>query len=258
MLGRDDGSLDHEDVEAGLERRFVVGDHLLGGQGGGRHHPAGLDLGDALADQLGLEGLPVDLLHLARGRILRQLGDSGELVVGVGVAGEDALEVEHGQAAEPPDLDRRGRRDDSVHGGGQERQLEAVRAELPGDVDVVGVAGPPRGHDGDVVEAVSAPGLLAPANLNFHKRTLGSGADETAQPGPCARRWGPGSLAAWKPPFDDTAQRVAAGASTGSTRTSSSSRSTPAGSTRPAPSRWVDSAPQATAYRRHSLGAIPM
>src|SRR3712207_6857744 len=46
------------------------------------------------------------------------------------------------------------------HGGGQQRELEAVVAELPRDVDVVGVARAPGRHDRDVVEAVCAAGLL--------------------------------------------------------------------------------------------------
>ena len=58
--------------------------------------------------------------------------------------------------------------DDAVHRRGEQRQLEAVRAEGPGDVDVVGVARPPRGHDRDVVEPVGPPALLASTDLDFH------------------------------------------------------------------------------------------
>ena len=60
-------------------------------------------------------------------------------------------------------------RDDAVHRRGQHRQLELVGAELPGDVDVVGVARAPRGHDRDVVEAVGAAALLAASDLYFHR-----------------------------------------------------------------------------------------
>ena len=35
VLGGDDGALDHEDVQSGLERHLVVGTHLLGGERGG-------------------------------------------------------------------------------------------------------------------------------------------------------------------------------------------------------------------------------
>ena len=62
----------------------------------------------------------------------------------------------------------------------EQRQLEAVRAERPGDVDVVGVPRAPRGHDGDVVEAVGATGLLTAADLYFHGGTVWVEADGTA------------------------------------------------------------------------------
>src|SRR5436309_2539332 len=82
--------------------------------------------------------LAVDLLHLARGLLLGQARDPLELLVGVLVAREDALEVEHGEPAETADDPGRRGRDDAVHGRRQQRELELVRAELPGDVDVVG------------------------------------------------------------------------------------------------------------------------
>ena len=85
------------------------------------------------------------------------------------------------RTARPPSLPTmpaRRRRDDAVHRRRQQRQLEAVVAELPGDVDVVGVARAPRGHDRDVVEAVGAAGLLPAADLDLHQGILGSRADE--------------------------------------------------------------------------------
>ena len=64
------------------------------------------------------------------------------------------------------------RADDAVHRRGQQRQLEAVRAEGPGDVDVVGIARAPRRHDRDVVEPVGPPALLAASDLYFHSQLL--------------------------------------------------------------------------------------
>src|SRR5690606_41352640 len=55
------------------------------------------------------------------------------------VARPQALEVEHAEAAELADADRRGRRDDRVHGSGQERQLETGGVDLPGDRDLLRV-----------------------------------------------------------------------------------------------------------------------
>ena len=68
-----------------------------------------LDLADALADELGLDRLGVDLLHAAGGLLGGELGDLLEERLGVLVAGPEALEVEHADAAEPADLDRGGR-----------------------------------------------------------------------------------------------------------------------------------------------------
>ena len=66
-----------------------------------------------------------------------------ELGVRVLITGPDALEVEHGQATELADPPRGVRRDDAVHRRRQERQLEPVRAEHPGDVDVIRIARAP-------------------------------------------------------------------------------------------------------------------
>ena len=168
VLGRDHGALDDEHVEACFERDLVVVLHALRRERRGGEHAAVLDLLDAPGDQLGLDGLLVDLLHRARGRVVGQRGDAVELLVGVLVAGLDALEVEHGETAELAHGDGEAGVDHAVHGGGEARELERVLAELPGDVHVLGVAGPPAGHDGDVVEAVGPAALLAAADLYFH------------------------------------------------------------------------------------------
>ena len=70
-----------------------------------------------------------------------------------------------GMATFHPTLPRGARRADPVHRRGHHRQLELIGPELPGDIDVVGVAGAPRGHDRDVVEAVGLPTLLAAPDL---------------------------------------------------------------------------------------------
>ena len=168
VLGRDHGALDHEDVEARLERDLVEVGHALRGERAGCDDARFLDLLDPLGDQLGLDGLLVDLLHELRGAVGRRRGDPLELLVRVLVARPDALEVEDAQAAELAEADRRRGGDDAVHGRSEQRQLEAVGAEVPRDVDVVGVARPARGHDRDVVEPVGPPALLAPTDLDFH------------------------------------------------------------------------------------------
>ena len=206
VLAGDDGALDHEHVETRLERDLVVLEHALGRQRGRDDDLLVLDFLDPLRDQLGLDGLAVDLLHLARGLLLGEGGDPLELRLGVLVAGEDALEVEHGEAAEAAD-DRGGLgRDDAVHRRGEHRQLELVGAELPGDVDVVGVARAPRGDDRDVVEAVGPTSLLAASDLDLHQRILAVAADEKT-PRSRGRRGSAGRLrsgisAVWAKPVE--------------------------------------------------------
>ena len=178
MLARDHRALDHEDVEPGLERDLVVAGDALRRQGGGADHALRLDLADPLGDQLLLDRLAVDLLHLAGRLFLAERGDPLELLLSVLITREDALEVEHGEPPEAADRAGGGGRDDPVHRAGQQRQLEAVVAELPADVDVVRIARAAGGHDCDVVKPVCAPRLLATADLYFHCTILGLEADE--------------------------------------------------------------------------------
>ena len=178
VLGRDHRALDDQDVKPCLERDLVVVAHALGGQRRRDDDALGLDLLDPPADELGLERLAVDLLHLARGELRGEAGDALELLVRVLEARPDPFEVQDGEAAEPADDARGVGRDHAVHRRGQQRELEAVGPERPGDVDVVGIARAPGGHDGDVVEAVCTPRLLATADLYFHRAILGLEADE--------------------------------------------------------------------------------
>ena len=168
MLGRDDGSLDHEDVEAGFERHLVMGPHLLGRERRCGNDPLCLDLPDPLGDQLGLDRLLVDVLHLTGRDVAGEARDPLELRIGILVAAEDPFQVEDRQPAELADDTGRLGRDDAVERRRQQRQLEPVRPERPSDVYVVGVPRAPGRHDGDVIEAVCATALLASTDLNFH------------------------------------------------------------------------------------------
>src|SRR5438270_5656582 len=168
VLAGDDGSLDHEHVQPGLHRDLVIPEHALGRKGCRHHNLLFLDLADALGDQLGLDRLAIDLLHLTRRLLLRQRGDPFELLLGVLVAREDPLQVEHRQASEATDDGGGLRRYDAVHRRGQHRELELVGTELPRDVDVVRVPRAPRGNDRNVVEAVGSTPLLAASYLYLH------------------------------------------------------------------------------------------
>src|SRR4051812_23941306 len=137
-----------------------------------------LDLADALGHELRLDRLLVDLLHLPGRGLLGEGRNLLELRLGVLVAGPDALEVEHGEAAELPEDACSLRRDDSVHRGREQRKLEAVRPERPADVYVVRVTRAPGRHDRDVIEPVGTTTLFATSNLDLHwQGTLGSAAD---------------------------------------------------------------------------------
>src|ERR1035441_7572828 len=105
-------------------------------------------------------------------------GHRAVLLVGVLVAREDALAAEHREPAEAADDPRRLGRYHAIHGRREHRQLELVGPELPRDVDVVGVAGAPRGHDRYVVESIRATGLLATSDLDLHRHILAVAADE--------------------------------------------------------------------------------
>ncbi len=168
VLGGHDRALDDEHVELGLEdvagRRPSVRWGVTETQ---EVTPASLISRMRCADQLGLDRLLVDLLHPGRGLLDVELGDLVEQRVGVLVAGPEALEVEHADATEAPDLDGGGRADHAVHGRGHERELEAVGVDLPADVDVLGVPGPPARHDGDVVEPVGPTSRLPEPDLDL-------------------------------------------------------------------------------------------
>ena len=94
VLGGHDRALDHEDVELGLEHVLRVLLDALRRERRARGDAGVLDLADALADELGLDRLGVDLLHPARRLLGRQLGDLLEQRLGIFVARPEALEVE--------------------------------------------------------------------------------------------------------------------------------------------------------------------
>src|SRR4029079_5360771 len=117
VLGGDDRALDDQDVQAGVQADLVVLLDALRSERGGGDDAVGLDLLDALDDQLFLDRLLVDVLHLTRGLLLGQGRDAGQDVFGVLVAGPDALEVQDRETAELADDARAVGRYDAVHRG---------------------------------------------------------------------------------------------------------------------------------------------
>ena len=129
VLRGNDGALDDEDVELRVQRDLVVSLHALRRQRGGRDDAAIFDLTDALVDQVFFDRLEVDLLHPVRRLGVGERGDLFIDRVGILVTGPETFEVEHGQPAELPDLDRRLRGDGSVHRGGEQGQRSRVRRD---------------------------------------------------------------------------------------------------------------------------------
>ena len=114
---------------------------MAGGDGTGRHHPGLVDLGDPLGREVGVDGALVELVEPGQGLGLVEGGQVGQLLVGVGVAGPDALQVEHGQASELTEGGGHGRAGHRIHGRGQHRELEPVGVDLAREVDQVVIPG---------------------------------------------------------------------------------------------------------------------
>jgi len=135
-------ALDDEDVEAGLDCHLVVvADFLRASRSRETTAARRLDFLDPPADQLRLDRPPCR--SPASGASLRawapRRSPRGALRR-FSKAAPDALQVEHAEGRRAW-LVRAAvlGRDHAVHGGGEQGQVEAVRTEGPGDVDVVGV-----------------------------------------------------------------------------------------------------------------------
>jgi hypothetical protein len=164
--------LDHQHVEfTGVDGR----QHRIGARrsnAGAGHHAGVANLTDTLRHQLGLDRFGVDVLHSQRRLVVGQRGDFDQQWLRVVVARPDALEIQHCDTAKAADLNRRCGRHHPVHGTGHERKLESEGIDLPGDVDVFGIAGAARRYDRDVVEAVGPPPRLSQSDLDFsHRQT---------------------------------------------------------------------------------------
>src|SRR4051812_7770606 len=168
MLGGDDGALNYEYVEAGLYSGPVVALDPLRSEAGSGNNALVLYLLDAAEDELLLYGLHVDLLHHARGLLLRQARYLLEDRRGVLVARLDPLEVEDGETTQGTDDARRSGVNGGVERGRQAWQVQLQVSKRPGDVYVLRVAGPAARDDSYLVEAVRSPTRLAFAYLNIH------------------------------------------------------------------------------------------
>ena len=176
VLGRDDGALDDEQVDAFGEDVRRQLDGVLRREPHRDPHAGVAQLADPLAQQLGRHRLAVEPLQAGRGRVER-----GQLLVGVGVARPQPLAVEHGQAAEALDLDRGRRRDHRVRRRDHQRDVEGQRVDLPAGRHHLGAAGAPAGHEGELVQVVTPAHAASQADLDclWHSRKSAASADTT-------------------------------------------------------------------------------
>jgi hypothetical protein len=78
------------------------------------------------------------------------------------------LEVEHGEATQRPDDSRARGIDGRVESTCQAGQVEVEVAKRPGDIYILGVAGPSARYYGDLIEPVGPACGLASPYLNIH------------------------------------------------------------------------------------------
>jgi len=140
-------------------------------------HAGALDLADARLDQLRPHGRLVGLLEDVVDLRPVGVGDAPDDRGRVLVAGLDAVEVQHGQAAEP--AHRHGERDvdDAVHRRAPEGDGKLQPAQAERDVDLVGVDGHPARHQRDLVEPVRTSSPSPDADLRARCGVLSQGLD---------------------------------------------------------------------------------
>ena len=125
------------------------------------------DPGQAGGDELGAHRGPVDLLEDASGVLGSGGADALQGLRGILVAGPQTLQVEHADAAESADEDRRVGAHHRVHGRRHDGQIDVVGVELPAHADVADVPSPASGDERDVVEGVGATRPLGTPDLDL-------------------------------------------------------------------------------------------
>ena len=170
-LGRDDGALDDQQVDARRDQRRRQRLRVLRADPHGGGHPGVADPRDRGAEQFGIQRRGMQLLQQPDrrrrfGLLLGGLDDLGDLGLDVGVPADQPLAVEHAEPAEAAQLDGELRRHQRVGRVRDHRDLEPVGVELPRRRHVLRRPGAPRRHDVDVVEFVGAAGGSAHADFN--------------------------------------------------------------------------------------------
>ncbi len=104
---------------------------VLGAEGTGDGHASGAELAEPFGDELGADGLAVDLLHPSCGAGWFERGNLFEDRLRVVVSGPDTFEVKDRKPAEPTEGNGRRWRHHRVHGRAHDRDAEVVGVDLP-------------------------------------------------------------------------------------------------------------------------------
>ena len=167
MLGGHRRAANDEQINARVHDRAPVLLHALRRELAGNDHAGLAQLLEARRDERGLDRLGVDALEGRNRLLLAQVSDVVEDRGGVLVSGPQAVQVEHADTAEAAKGDRSLRTHHRVHRGRHQRGVDVVGVDLPADVDILGVTGTPRGHEGDIVQRVGAASALATTDFHF-------------------------------------------------------------------------------------------
>ena len=167
VLGGHRRTANDEQVDARVHDGAPVLLHALRRQLAGDDHPGLAQLLEARGDQRGLDRLGVHALEGRNRLLFTQVSDVFKDRRRVLVAGPQAVQIEHADTAEATESDRGLRTHHRVHGGRHEGQVHVIGVNLPADVDVLGVARAPGGHERYVVQCVGAPSALATTDFHF-------------------------------------------------------------------------------------------
>ena len=168
VLGGDRRTADDEDVHARVDDGLGELGGALRGERGGGDHTRVAHLLDALPDQLLPDRRGVDLLEAAGRRRPRPARRSRRAAAAGPRTGSTGLRgsARRGRPARRCGSRSAGETTESM-GAARNGQLEAVGVDLPGDRDLLRVAGTTARDDGDVVERVRPAAALAAPDLDL-------------------------------------------------------------------------------------------
>ena len=167
VLGGHCGAANNEQVDARVHDRAPMLLDALGRELAGDDHAGLAQLLEPLRDQRGLDRLRIDALEGRDRLLLAQVSDLIKNRGGILVAGPQSVQIQDADATEATKSDRGFRAHHRVHGGGHQGNVDVVGVDLPADVNVLGVARAPGGHERYIVQCVGAPTALAASDFDF-------------------------------------------------------------------------------------------